>query len=51
MGLCKKYAYSKHDYYIHCQQMDSTAIIIDWKISNWYDPDIYQGVDTLYLKE
>jgi len=48
IGIWKKFAYSKHNYFIELNRIDS-FLIIDWKISNWYEKNIMQGSDTLIL--
>lgn len=47
-GILKLYPYAKHDYKFDIRMQDEN-FIINWKISNWYTPDIYQGTDTLKL--
>jgi hypothetical protein len=49
MGIFKYESYSKHNYLIDIK-LENESLIINWKISNWYDLDIYQGIDTIKLK-
>jgi len=49
IGVWKEYAYSKYVYSIKINKVDS-FLVIDWKIKNWYDPDIMQGNDTIKIK-
>jgi hypothetical protein len=48
MGIFKSQAYSKHNYKIN-MKLEDEKLIIDWSIKNWYDSDIYQGLDTVKI--
>jgi hypothetical protein len=45
-SIFKLQAYSKHKYKINLK-LEEENLIIDWSIKNWYDSDIYQGLDTV----
>lgn len=47
-GILKKYAYSKYHYNFNFR-LEDNIFIVDWKIQNWYDPYIYQGIDSLEI--
>lgn len=44
--IWKTYAYSKYNYNIKVKE-DSNSIIIQWEVSNWYDTEFSQGIDTI----
>lgn len=44
----KMFSYSKYNYYINIKPFNNN-MIVEWHISNWYDPEIYQGRDTIKL--
>lgn len=49
IGIYKTEGYSKHDYHINVKVRNDN-LIINWRINNWYNSDIVQGVDTVTLK-
>jgi hypothetical protein len=42
----KIFPYAKYKYYINIKSLNDN-MIIEWRISNWYDNDVHQGVDTI----
>lgn len=46
IGVLKLCYFAKYDYKIHLKE-DNNNLIINWEISNWYEPDIWQGTDTI----
>ena len=46
MGIYKFHGFSKYHYKIDLK-LEGDNLIIDWSISNWYDPKVWQGCDTI----
>lgn len=44
----KIFPYAKYKYCINMKSLGEN-MIIEWHISNWYDDDIHQGVDTIQI--
>lgn len=44
----KIFPYAKYKYRINIKSFDEN-MIIEWNISNWYDADIHQGIDTIQV--
>jgi len=49
IGVWKEYAYSRYTYYININKVNN-ILIIDWKIKNWYDPNIMKGSDSIIIE-
>ena len=50
IGVFKTHAYSKYNYKIDLR-LDEDNLIIDWRIKNWYNTEIYQGMDTISIDD
>lgn len=48
IGIYKPESFSKHNYRINVKLVDD-KFVVDWCISNWYEPEIIQGIDTVVL--
>ncbi|MDR1091341.1 MAG: hypothetical protein LBL79_09720 [Prevotella sp.] len=44
--IWKMFPYSKYNYFINIKSIGEN-MVIEWRIHNWYDPDIVQGSDTI----
>lgn len=49
ISIWKTHAYVKYNYNIKISKIQKNKLLITWHISNWYDPEIYQGRDTIRL--
>ncbi len=45
----KTFPYSKYNYIIKIKFVDGD-MVVEWKIYNWYDPDVLQGSDTIKIE-
>lgn len=50
IGIYKPESFSKHNYRINVKLVDD-KFVVDWCISNWYEPEMIQGIDIVVLTD